>query len=151
MGSRGSAHGCGRAIFAGRADRSRDGAYSQFWSGGKRRGGAFDDSKRSRRGECGHPALGLPNLRVVSVTPAQGATNVSRIAQIIVEFSEAINPATLLNNLRLLGTNGQQVLGSVSLNLKNTSATFLPQAQLAPYTIYPIEVGNTIRRRMVAA
>jgi pimeloyl-ACP methyl ester carboxylesterase len=88
--------------------------------------------------------LGAPELRVVSVSPAAGSTNVSRIAPIVVNFSEAINPGTLVGNLRVLGTNGTPVLGSVSLNVRNTSATFLPQAQLAANTAHTIDVGGTV-------
>jgi RHS repeat-associated protein len=83
--------------------------------------------------------------RVISVSPADGAQRVSRVAPVVVTFSEPVNPATLLGGgLQLLGTNGQAVVGSLSLNLRNTTATLLPTDPLAAGTSFNIVLSTNI-------
>ncbi len=85
---------------------------------------------------------------VAEVSPANGATGVARVSSVVVTFSEAVNPGTLLDGgLQLLATNGQPVQGSLSLNLANTRATFLPAAQLEPGAFYTINISGNVADR----
>lgn len=83
--------------------------------------------------------------RVASLTPANGSSNVPRVTSVVVEFTKALNPGTFVSNgMRLIGTNGQAVAGSVSLNLANTKATLLPNAPLEPATRYTVVLSSAI-------
>jgi RHS repeat-associated protein len=83
--------------------------------------------------------------QVTGVTPAPGATAVARVTSITVQFSEPINPGSLgAKGIELLGTNGQPVAASLTLNLRNTAATLLPTAQLAPSTLHTIRLSTNI-------
>ncbi len=83
--------------------------------------------------------------RVVSVTPADGATGVARVASVVVEFSKPIHPAALAaDGIRLLDANGQPVAASVTLNLRNSAATLLPTARLAASTLHRIVLSANI-------
>jgi len=75
--------------------------------------------------------------RVLSVSPVGGAINVPPVTPIIVTFSKPVNPATLVSGgIRLLaGTNPVPVAGALTLNLRNTIATLLPNN--------PLEFGIT--------
>ena len=82
---------------------------------------------------------------VVSVSPTNGATNVPRVTPIIVNFSEPVNAATMLGGgLQLLKTNGQAVVGSMTLNLRNTTVTFLPTDPLEAGTLYAVMLSNNV-------
>jgi hypothetical protein len=50
--------------------------------------------------------VGPGSLTAIAVTPANGATNVSNMAPVVITFSEAVNPATLNNILVRDGTAG---------------------------------------------
>jgi RHS repeat-associated protein len=82
--------------------------------------------------------------RVTAVSPEDGARNVSRVAPIVVSFSEPVNPGSVLGGIQLLGTNGQPVSGNLTLNLRNTAVTFLPSTQLAANAGYRLTLARTI-------
>lgn len=83
--------------------------------------------------------------RVLKMTPSDGATNVTRVTQIAVEFSKPVNPATLLaGGVRLLDPDDKPVAGALSLNLAHTMATFLSTDELAPNVTYRIEVSTQV-------
>ncbi len=82
---------------------------------------------------------------VASVSPADGATAVPLVASIVVQFTKPLSPGTLgTNGIQLLGTNGQPVGASLTLNLKNTIATLLPTSQLAANTLLTVLVSTNI-------
>jgi len=83
--------------------------------------------------------------RVVTVSPATNSVGVSRISPVIVTFSKAVSPGTIIGaGLQLLGTNGQAVPASLSLNLRNTIATLLPTDPLAPSSVFTIRVAPLV-------
>jgi RHS repeat-associated protein len=83
--------------------------------------------------------------RVVSIDPTNNAVNVSRVTPIEIAFSEPVNPATLVGNaIQVLGTNGQPVAASLTLNLRNTIATLLPTEQLAPSALHTVRLSTNI-------
>ncbi len=83
--------------------------------------------------------------RVLSTSPTNGAVRIPRVTPITIEFSEPVNPGTLLGNaLQLVGTNGQPVAASLTLNLRNTVATLLPTEQLDPSAVHTIVLSTNI-------
>ncbi len=82
--------------------------------------------------------------RVSSITPPANARNASRVTPIVVTFTQPINPATILNGLQLLGSNGLPVTASLTLNLRNTTATLLPATQLDAGTSYAIRLSSNV-------
>ncbi|HYG33639.1 MAG TPA: Ig-like domain-containing protein, partial [Clostridia bacterium] len=91
--------------------------------------------------------LGLTSsgLRIASVTPTNGAVSVSRVTSVVLQFNKPVNPATLVGGgVQLFGADGQPVPATFSLNLKNTTATLLPTAQLAANTTFTIAASTNI-------
>lgn len=92
-----------------------------------------------------NPSVLASGPRVLAVSPTNAAPNVPRVTPVTVQFSEAINPATLgTNGVQLFGTNGQLVAVSLTLNLQHTVATLLPVAQMAANTLHVIRVSTNI-------
>ena len=60
---------------------------------------------------------------IVMVTPADGATGVSRTAPMSITFSEALNPASVDSNSFTLFANGNEVFPSISRSADNTVVT----------------------------
>jgi RHS repeat-associated protein len=83
--------------------------------------------------------------QVIAINPTNNAIRVSRVTSITISFSKPVNPATLLGNgIQLLGTNGQPVQASLSLNLKNTIATLLPTEQLTPSASFAVRLSTDV-------
>lgn len=83
--------------------------------------------------------------RVTSVTPPANARNISRVTPIVVNFSQPVNAATMLNGgIQLLGSNGLPVTASLTLNLRNTTATLLPSTQLDAGSSYAIRLSSNV-------
>jgi hypothetical protein len=83
--------------------------------------------------------------RVVSVSPADGETNVAAVASIVIEFSEPVNPATLLPNaISLLNHTNGPVPATLTLNLRGNVASLLPIDALAPNAIHTITLSTNI-------
>ena len=81
----------------------------------------------------------------MSINPTNNAVNVSRVTPIEIAFSERVNPATLLGGgIHLLGTNGQPVAASLTLNLRNTLATLLPTDPLESGAHYTVVLSTNI-------
>ena len=87
--------------------------------------------------------------RVVATTPAANDTKASKVAPIIVEFSEPIQPGSFgANGIRLLDVAANvDVPGSLSLDLSNRKATLLPLNPLNNAKDYQIIVSNAILDR----
>lgn len=82
---------------------------------------------------CGQETVTVP--LVVSVTPAQGATNVAINTTVGATFSMAMNPTTLsASTFTVTGPSGAAVAGAVTYS--GTTATFTPSAVLAYSTLY---------------
>jgi RHS repeat-associated protein len=83
--------------------------------------------------------------RVASVTPATGSRNVSRVAPVLVTFTQPVNAGTVVGSgLQLLDTNGVAAPASLALNLKQTVATLLPTDPLAPASVFTLTLAPTI-------
>jgi RHS repeat-associated protein len=92
-----------------------------------------------------NPSTAAVGPSVVSINPTNAATLVSRVTPIVIQFSEPINPGSLgVGGIQLLGTNGQPVMASLTLNLRNTIATLLPTTQLAPSTLHTVRLSTNI-------
>jgi RHS repeat-associated protein len=86
--------------------------------------------------------------RVISINPTNNAVNVSRVTPIEIVFSEPVNPGTLLGNaIQLLGTNAQPVAASLTLNLRNTVATLLPNDPLESGVRFTVALATNISDR----
>ncbi|HKS38089.1 MAG TPA: Ig-like domain-containing protein, partial [Verrucomicrobiae bacterium] len=91
------------------------------------------------------PSTAAVGPSVVSVNPTNAATLVPRVTPIVIQFSEPINPGSLgVSGIQLLGTNGQPVEASLTLNLRNTIATLLPTTQLAASTLHTVRLSTNI-------
>lgn len=72
---------------------------------------------------------------VSAVTPKNAALNVPTNGYITVQFSEAMNPATItVNSFTVVGLTG--AMGKVTLNPAGTTAIFTPQENLSTNTLY---------------
>jgi hypothetical protein len=86
---------------------------------------------------CGQETVSIPG--VVSVTPAQGATNVIINTTITATFSMAMNPASITaGTFTVMGPGGVAVAGAVTYS--GLTATFTPTAVLAYGTTYTATV-----------
>lgn len=86
--------------------------------------------------------------RVVATTPAAGATKVNPSTPITVRFSEPLDLASFgPTAMNVTNPHGVVVIGSVSLNLAGTEATFLPINPLEQAAHYTVELAATIRDR----
>jgi Ca2+-binding RTX toxin-like protein len=86
-----------------------------------------------------------PAPTVVSVTPAIGATNVSRTANVTVRYSEPVtnvNTATVV--LRRGGLTGPVVTATVTYNAANRTATLNPSATLVANTTYTMATSSVL-------
>ena len=83
--------------------------------------------------------------QVLRVTPANAARDVSRVTAVVVEFDQAINPATLAaGGLALLNASNAPVASSLALNLRGTVATLLPVDPLAANTQFTIRLSTNV-------
>jgi len=91
-----------------------------------------------------------PRLRpvVVRSDPSSGKRDVPLNTNIVIVFSEPIDPATLTSSSVQLFLGMSAVAGSVTtLEGSATSAVFTPAAPLAPNTDYRLEVTQAVRDR----
>ncbi len=88
---------------------------------------------------CGQETVTIPG--VVSVTPAQGATDVVINTTVTATFSLAMSPSTITTStFTLTGPGGTAVAGAVSYS--GMVATFTPAAVLAYGTTYTATITN---------
>ncbi len=84
-------------------------------------------------------------LQVVRITPTNNAANVPRVTAVVVEFDQAINPATLAaGGLALLNAINAPVAASLTLNLRGTVATLLPVDPLAASTQFTLRLSTNV-------
>ncbi|MBN2383781.1 Ig-like domain-containing protein [bacterium] len=83
---------------------------------------------------------------VASTDPAEGATTVVPGTDLVVTFSEPMNPATVVVNTSFtlsISGGGANVNGSLSWDGTNTIATFVPSSPLAEVTAYDLVLTTT--------
>jgi hypothetical protein len=87
------------------------------------------------------PLLTAPT--VLSTNPVSNAVGVCTNA-INATFSTAMNAATINTGTFLVTTAGNPVLGTISMDVTNTIATFTPLANLAPSTTYTVTITTGV-------
>ena len=87
----------------------------------------------------------LTGPRVISLSPTNNATAVSRVTPVVVTFNKPINAGSLVpNGIVLLDASNQPVTASVSLNLSGTTVTLLPVNPLAPSTHHTLVLSTNL-------
>ena len=89
---------------------------------------------------CGQETVTIPG--VVSVTPAQGATDVVINTTVTATFSMAMNPSTVTTSTFTLTSPGGAVAGAVTYT--GTVATYTPAADLAYGTTYTATITTVV-------
>jgi Domain of unknown function (DUF4082)/Bacterial Ig-like domain/Bacterial Ig domain len=78
---------------------------------------------------------------VSAISPASGATNVSRSTTVQATFNEDVDPATInINTVQLTAPGGAVVTAAVSYDAVNRRATLTPTSALAAFTVYTANV-----------
>ena len=88
--------------------------------------------------------LDITPPRVTAVSPLNGSVGVSLVATAVVQFSEAMDPATINTttfNMKVTGT-GTLIPGTVTYTASNQRATFQPDASLPSGQSITITVTN---------
>ena len=110
-------------------------------------GDTLEVKTRSRNGVTAVDFAVVPRRRppqIVRTDPPKGKTDVPLNTQILIVFSEPVDPATLAGAVRLL--NGTTVVsGTVTPTVSGIDATFDPASPLAPNTTYQLEVSTGVR------
>jgi len=83
--------------------------------------------------------------RVAKISPANQATKVPRVGSVVIEFNEAVNPASILGAIQLLRPDNSAVTTAVTLNLANRIVTLNPATELEANTTYRVKLAATIR------
>ena len=68
-----------------------------------------------------------------------------RVGSVVIEFNEAVNPASIVNAIQLFRPDNSVVPASVTLNLANRIVTLNPATELAANTVYRVQLAPTIR------
>jgi hypothetical protein len=82
--------------------------------------------------------------KVVSITPAAGATGVSPAAPVVVKFSELMNAATITGSTIQLFAAGSTTPVAATVTLAGSTATLTPSAPLQTGTQYQVVVSGSI-------
>lgn len=82
--------------------------------------------------------------RVLRLSPADQAVRVPRVGSVIIEFNEALDPATVPGAIQLLKPDDSPVSAVLSLNLRNTIATLNAATDLEPNTTYRVRLADTL-------
>ena len=110
-------------------------------------GDSLEIEVRREGGVSGVDFAVVPRRRppvIVRTDPPKGKTDVPLNTQILIVFSEPVDPATLAGAVRLL--NGTTVVaGTVTLSASGIDANFAPASPLAPNTTYQLEVSTGVR------
>jgi RHS repeat-associated protein len=82
--------------------------------------------------------------RVAKISPAHNAQRVPRVGSVVIEFNEAVNPASVIGAIQLIRPDNSVVAAALSLNLANTIATLSPAVELDPNAQYRVRLASTI-------
>jgi hypothetical protein len=94
---------------------------------------------------CGKQTVGAAPPTVLSSSPASGTIGVPINQVLTASFNKAMNPATInATTFNLTGPGGTTVVGSVSYNPANTTATLTPNGNLAYNTVYTATVTTGV-------
>lgn len=95
----------------------------------------------SHTGVSGNTSSATSSTTVASVTPAAGTSSVMLNSAIQITFSSAVAAGTVnAANIQIAGA--QPVVGAVTYNTGNYTATFTPSAAFAANTKYTVEVNG---------
>lgn len=82
---------------------------------------------------------------VASISPSAGAVRVPLISKVQIVFSEPVNPATVVGTgIQILGTNGNAIAASLSLDARKVKATLTPSSSLDAGTTYQVVLASSI-------
>jgi hypothetical protein len=81
---------------------------------------------------------------VASMTPAAGTQNVALEANVVVQFSEALNPNTVSATTARLEANGTAIPAALSLSGGNTTLTLTPAGLLPVFTPVTLRLTSAI-------
>jgi phosphodiesterase/alkaline phosphatase D-like protein len=84
------------------------------------------------------------SFRVVSTTPANGATEVPLGSTITVTFNRDVEPASLGGAITVSSSLGN-LPGAISYNYTTKTATFTPSTPFAPLTDYTVTVADKVK------
>ena len=131
------------AIFTPNADLAANAAYTITITTGAKdlAGNALNSNFVSSFTTSAAPDITAPT--VVSSVPANIATGVAFNANIVVTFSEAIDPLTITASTFTLMQGEATVLGSVTY--EGLVATFTPALNLAASTVYTVMLSNGVK------
>ncbi|MEZ4648913.1 MAG: Ig-like domain-containing protein [Candidatus Eisenbacteria bacterium] len=85
--------------------------------------------------------------RVITVSPGDGLEDVSLTTDVELFFDEPMDPASLLDAIRLLDPEETPVVGSVTVAEDSVRATFLPTAPLRENRLYTVRVETSATDR----
>lgn len=80
----------------------------------------------------------------VTISPANGATNVPYNTTILLTFSKPINPNTVNPSTVLVTSQGQPVAGTITFGQQNTFAVFTPAAPFFPTSSVTVTVTGQV-------
>jgi hypothetical protein len=101
------------------------------------------DGPASTDSEPGDGAPLAPAPEVVSITPADGESNVSTRTSIRVQFSQPLDPATVNGMTLNVSTATGTIAGTVTYSI-GAGATFTPDGPLGLRTPYTVTISGTI-------
>jgi hypothetical protein len=81
----------------------------------------------------------ITDIRIVSTTPTNGATGISRTGTITIKFSENIKSSTYFNNITIKNlTTGQTI--TITKTIINNTLSLKPSSTLAANTQYQVTI-----------
>ena len=87
----------------------------------------------------------VPPATVTSTSPANGATDVARKPSVTATFSRSMDPASVnASNILLTAADGSTVASTVSYDAGSNTATLVPNALLAPTSVYTVKVTTGV-------
>jgi len=86
----------------------------------------------------------VTNLQVTSVSPSNGASNVSVKTKIFATFNTCVNMSTVNSNSFLITNGGLPIAGSYSFDGATYTVIFTPSSNLAYNSSYAVVISNTV-------
>jgi hypothetical protein len=109
-------------------------------------GGNYDMDNNYLNGVNGYFTTGagadLAPPTVASIFPANSSTSVPLNANVVVHFSEAIDPSTVNTAIQVTPSGGSAIAGVASLASDLVTLTFVPASTLQPGTQYNVQVSG---------
>ena len=88
--------------------------------------------------------VSVANLQVMSVSPTNGATNVSVNSNITATFNTCVNMSTVNSSSFLVSNGGLPIAGSYTLDGENYTVVFTPSSDLVYGAAYVVAISDTV-------